>query len=209
MSIIFTPSSPYTTSSDPISNVLLSPFISDPLSNVLLSPDVIMSSIFPISNLPPMTVNLEFSKPLISFYETIDDNLSVREKMVKYYFDIIRDKWLLDELNDILNYFTYKDGKVSMIKKLSDYDPKNISKDTDKIAEEKVKYIEKHVLDKYDLTKLLAKFTKETGSKWVNLPKNEFFLRIAVKEYLMKEIKKKLKGQDGGSGYGTLLKRCN
>jgi len=187
MSIIFTPtSSLYTPSSTFI--------ISDPASDVLVSSEVILSSIFPMTApIPPLTINLDYSKPLISFYETIDDNLSVREKMVNYYFDLIRDKWLLDEINDILNYFVYRDGKVSLIKDLSEYNPKNIAKDTDKIAEEKVKYIEKHVMDKYDLSKLLSKFTKETGSKWVNLPKNEFFLRIAVKEHLMHKIKKQLK----------------
>ena len=186
MSIIFTPtSSLYTPSSTLI--------ISDPASDVLVSSDVILSSIFPTTTLPPLTISLDYSKPLISFYETIDDNLSVREKMVDYYFDLIRDKWLLDELNDILNYFIYRDGKVNLIKNLSEYNPNNISKDNDKIAEEKVKYIEKHIMDKYDLTKLLSKFTKETGSKWVNLPKNEFFLRIAVKDHLIHKIKKAIK----------------
>lgn len=189
MSIIFTPSSSIFTPS----NTLL---VSDPTSDILVSSEVILSSIFPTTILPPLTISLDYSKPLISFYETIDDNLSVREKMVNYYFDVIRDKWLLDELNDILNYFVYRDGKVGLIKNLSEYHPNNIAKDSNKNAEEKVKYIEKHIMDKYDLTKLLSNFTKETGSKWVNLPKNEFFLRIAVKEHLIHKIKKQIKRKD-------------
>lgn len=186
MSIIFTPSSSIIT---PTSTLV----ISDTISDVLVSPEVILSSVLPTTSVKPITINLDYSKPLISFYETIDDNLSVRESMVNYYFDLIRDKWLLDEINDILNYFTYKDGKVNLINKLSDYSPNNIAKDTDKIAEEKVKYIEKHIMTKYDLTKLMSKFTKETGSKWVNLPKNEFFFRMAVKEHLLHKIKKMIK----------------
>ena len=187
MSVIFTPTSSLFTPSSTF-------IVSDTITDVLISPDVILSSVFPSTiPLPPITINLDYGKPLISFYETIDDNLSVREKMVNYYFDIIRDKWLLDELNDILNYLVHRDGKVSLIKNLSEYHPNNIAKDTDKIAEEKVKYIEKHVMDKYDLTKLLSKFTKETNSKWVNLPKNEFFLKIAVKEHLIHKIKKAIR----------------
>jgi len=180
MSVLFTPSSPTI------------------LSDILFT-DSIVSTISPFSPLNsiftpvPLTINWEFNRPIIGMYETIDTNPDVRSKMLRYYFDLIRDDWLLDDLNDILNYFNYKDGKVNMINKLEEYNPNNIAKDTDQIAEKKVEFIEKNVFTKHDLKHVLRKFTKESNSKWVDLPKNEFFLKKVVKEYIIKEIKNKLR----------------
>jgi len=137
----------------------------------------------------PLTLSFEFSKPIIGIYDTIDNNPKVRQKMIDYYFDLIRDKWLLDELNDILNYFIYNNGEIS----LTDYNKNNIYNDTDQIAEKKVEYIEKHIFSIANLTKLLKKFIKETNTKWVMLPKHESLLRYVVKKYLVKLITKKLK----------------
>ncbi|QKF93778.1 hypothetical protein QKU48_gp0320 [Fadolivirus algeromassiliense] len=176
MSIIYTPTS--------------SVILTDPISP-LISEHVLT----PISPFQPLTLSFEFSKPIIGVYETIDTNPEVRKKMTDYYFDLIRDKWLLDEINDILNYFIYKDGKVSMIKDLSEYNSNNISKDTDQIAEKKVEFIENNIFNKYNLIEVLTKFGKEINSKWVDFPKHEFFLRQVVQEYIVKEIKKKIKGQ--------------
>ena len=180
MSIVYSPTS--------------SVFFHEPYSEALVSPNIYVSTISPLSpfNLP-LTVNLDYSKPLVSVYDTIDNQPNVRKTMLNYYYDFIRDKWLLDELNDILNYFTYKDGKVELIKNLADYSPNNIAKDSDETAEKKVKFIEKNIFTKYDLLELLDKFTRETNTKWVNLPKNEFFLRQATKEYILKKIIRKLR----------------
>ena len=185
-----------------ISDVIYSPsssssaFFSDPyVSDTIITPlnkytnDVITLS--PYSS--PLTLSFDYNKPLIGVYETIDNNPNVRRKMIKYYYDMVRDQWLLDELNDILNYFSYDDGKVRLISSLSDYSPKNIAKDTDRIAERKVEFIENTILTKYDMAEILNKFTKNMHIKWVDIPKHEFMLRQAIREYLMKEINRKLR----------------
>lgn len=172
------------------------PYYSDTTISSIYSP---LSPLSPLNHVlsplspGPLTISFELSKPIVGVYETIDDQPEVRKKMLNYYYDLIRDKWLLDELNDILNYVVYRDGHASLIKNLSEYNSNNIAKDTDQIAEKKVEFLEKDIFTKYDLTELLTKFTKETNSKWVDLPKNEFFLRQATKEYIVKKIKKQLK----------------
>jgi hypothetical protein len=129
----------------------------------------------------------------MSSYETIDNNPEMRQKMINYFYDLIRDKWLLDEINDVLNYYTYKNGEVKMISNIDEYSKKNIANDTDEIAEKKVKYISKTILDKYAVENMLHTFTKGTNTKWVNLPKNEFYLIKFAKEYIVKKIMKLLK----------------
>jgi len=113
-----------------------------PLFPPIFSESLPFSVLGPLNNL---TLSFEYSKPVIGVYETIDTNPEVRMTMINYYFDLIRDKWLLDDLNDILNYFTYANGKVDMIHNMDQYKSSNINNDTDAIAEEKVKYITKKI----------------------------------------------------------------
>lgn len=167
-------------------------------SPIIVTDSIVSSEIFfPHAFTQPnkFTLNFDFSKPLVSVYETIDNNPDVRKKMADYYYDLIRDKWLLDEINDILNYFVIENGEVQMIDDISKYSKHNIAKDTNKTAEQKVKFITKTLFDRYALTDVLTKFTKGTDTKWVNLPKNEHFLIKFVKEYLMKLILKKFQNK--------------
>src|SRR5437868_1047576 len=97
-------------------------FLFTPPSPTILSDSLnSIDSISPLTFSPiftptgPMTLSLEYSQPIIGFYETIDNDPDVRSKMLKYYFDLLRDDWLLDDLNDVLNYFTFKNGQVAMI----------------------------------------------------------------------------------------------
>ena len=165
------------------------------VTDSIISPYSTVSTISPYTTIiPPLTINFDFDKPFIGPYETIDNNPKIRKIMIKYYFDLLRDKWLLDELNDILNYFQYKNGRVELIDNWTDYSPNNIMRDTDEIAENKIEYIEKYIFTKYDLINVMTKFTTETNTKWVDLPKNELIFRKIVKDQIIREIKKKLKG---------------
>jgi hypothetical protein len=194
MSIVFTPTSSIVWTDSIVSSDV---YLTDSIISTV-SPLTPFTPVFTTVPSGPLTISFNYSKPLIGVYETIDTNPEVRKKMLDYYYDLIRDDWLLDELNDVLNYFTYRDGKVNMIKNASEYSSNNIVKDTDKIAEAKVEYIEKHIFTEYDLMKILDKFTREVNCKWVDLPKQSFFLKQAIKEYLIRDIKKRLKDQKGG-----------
>ncbi len=164
-----------------------------PTETVLISSDVIFPN--PFEPIKPTIINFDYSHPLISSYETIDNNLELRQRMLKYIYDLVRDKWLLDEINSILNYYTYSNGEVKLISNMSDYSKSNISKDTNEIAEKKVKYITKTILDKFAMEHILNKFTKYTNTKWVNLVKNEYYLMKFIKEYIVKKITKLLKNK--------------
>ena len=190
--------------------------IFSPLSSVFSPAEIVLSDSFtsspfhpfsPLSPLNhvfspvtpgPLTLSFELTQPIIGFYESIDNNPDVRKKMINYYYDLVRDKWLLDDLNDILNYFVYKNGQVSMIKNLSEYNPNNIANDTDQIAEKKVEFIEKEIFTKYHLTDLLTRFSKESNTKFVDMPKANYFVKDSIEKYIKKEIKKKLKGKHEG-----------
>jgi hypothetical protein len=153
----------------------------------------------------PLVLSWATDTPRIGVYETIDNDPNVREKMVDYYFDKLRDEYLLDEMNDLLAFFTYKDGKVHMIKRISDYNADSIAHDTDATAEKKVEYIEEHIFGKNDLKYFMKEFTKKTSTKYVEIPKNEIAFRETLRKYIKRKIKKMILGgekkQDGGVMY--------
>jgi hypothetical protein len=189
-------------------------------SDIFLTTDSIMSPLSPFHPLSPMSplnhiLTPDIPKPLvlswatdeprIGVYETIDNDPIVREKMINYYFDKLRDDWLLDEMNDLLAFFTYKDGKVHMIRALSNYNPDSIKDDTDAIAEKKVEYIEEHVFSKYDLEKFMKEYTRKADTRYVMIPKSEYPFRETLRKYIKRKIKKMILGgekkQDGGVMY--------
>lgn len=183
-----------------MSSLIFSPTDAIILSDTIISPVAPLSlfspqftTLPPVNKIGPLTLNLEFERPIVGFLETIDNNPDVRRKMINYIYDLVRDKWLLDDINDVLNYFVYSNGQIQMISNLNEYNPNNIMKDTNQIAEKKVEFIENMLFTKHDLKHVLRKFIKETNTKWVDLPKNKFFLKQGIKEYIIKKIKNKLR----------------
>jgi hypothetical protein len=159
--------------------------------SVLVSSDVFFNNLFEPKK--KVTVNFNYSSPLISVYETIDNNPEMRHKMVDYFYDLARDKWFLDDINDVLNYYKYSNGEVKIIENISEYSKNNIAKDTNKTAWEKVKYMTKTTFDKYTMKDILKTFVKNTNTKWVDLPKNKYYVMKFTKEYILKKIMRELK----------------
>ncbi len=146
------------------------------------------SSPFMSTSMLSSTINFEYSKPVLGVYQSIDNNYEVRKHILKYYFDLLRDKWLLDDMNSVLNYFIVKDGHVQLIHNINDYSKKNILNDTDVTAELKVKYIEKNIFGRDDLYDTMDKFASESGIKWVYIPKHEYLFKKVVKKAVIREI---------------------
>lgn len=183
----------------PYASPTISPYIS-PISPLIKVGDTLISSevyfpsmaspflTSPLATSPydKLTINLEQSKPLVSKYDSIDNLPSTIEMMVKYYYFKTLDKWLPDELSALLNYFSYKDGKVEIVKDLSQTKKEN--KDSDEVIEKKIDYIQQNVFSKSDMKKLLKKFVQKHNTKFSYLPRNEDYLRHYVKKHLKSRI---------------------
>lgn len=170
------------------SPVYMTSTVSDAL--VSITPNAFVSS-------PVVTsINLTYSKPLVGHYESLNWKPEIHERLAKHYYYKTLDKWLMEDITDVLNYFVVRDGKVSMISNLSDYKSTNIDKDTDKTAKLKADYIGEHVLSTRKMKKILTKFVHETEINWIDIPRNEYSLRRAVEHELIKLIRKKIKKTD-------------
>jgi len=159
-----------------------------------------ISSVSPLGILPlgyledkKYTPTIRFSqdKPLtISFYENLNFDSKIHQRLTKFFYYKTLDKWLYKDLHDILNYLKVKDGKVSIINSMKDYDALAVEKDTQKDADLKVKFIEDNVFTKHDMKRILQEYIAETGTNWVDLPKNSYFIKKLTKDKIMRHIKR-------------------
>lgn len=158
----------------PLSPLVLfdQPFIT-PISSVVQYPSTYVPSI-----------NLRYSKPLFSFYEDLDKDPRIHKRLTKYYYYKILDKWLYDDLSDLLKFLDVKDNNVVIIK--------NDKKDSDTDIEKKIDFLEKF-LTKSFIYMLISRYIAETGTRWVDLHKNEYFLKQVFKEKIKKKLEKELK----------------
>ncbi len=99
------------------------------------------------------------------------------------------DKWLYEEMLDVLNYFKIVDGKVKLISSLKDYDPRSVDKDTTQTVEKKTDYIQENVFFRGDVEKILKKYVRETGTNWYDIPNNTYFVKKIIKDELINRIK--------------------
>ncbi len=147
----------------------------------------------PLLDSPVLTsVNLTFSKPAIGFYENMNVDPKLHERMVKhFYLYKTMGDWIYDELVDLLNYFYIgKDKKVHLIKSLDDYDETNIESDTEEMIEKKIDYLRANIFEKKHMKHILRDLVRERRINWYDLPKNEKKVRRAVKRFLQKRLQK-------------------
>src|SRR5438309_10192629 len=76
----------------------------------------------------------------------LDKDPRVQKQMTNFFRYKTLDKWLYDDMLDILNYFKVDDKGVRIIRSLDEYREDAVSKDSMSDIEKKVDYIEKYFL---------------------------------------------------------------
>lgn len=141
------------------------------------------------------SLNLTYSKPVYGFYENLNTDPELHEKMVNhfYYYKLLGE-WIYDEFIEVLSYLKVdKNGEVSLINSLNDYDEKSVDKDSDKIIEKKIEYMRKNVFRPKDMMHLLNDLVHETGTNWYDLPHKEKLVIKTIGRGLDKKFRKLIK----------------
>ena len=124
---------------------------------------------------------------ITSDYDTVDNDVELRSKMNKYFYEKLFNVWLMRENDRLLRYFKVKNNKVAKLSSRKDYEKNVINSNNDR--KKIIEYILNNVYDKYDLKLSLKKFIRKTETKWFDLKDNEVF----VKEQITKDIKRKIR----------------
>jgi Asp-tRNA(Asn)/Glu-tRNA(Gln) amidotransferase B subunit len=145
-----------------------------------------------LSTTPPnvASLNLSYSKPTLSIYSDLNADPDVQHRIVKFVQMKTLDHWLYRDLAPLLGYFKVdSSGKVSVITKKEDYNPKSIKDDSDEIIEKKIDFIEENLLTRKTVKKILDRYVSDTNGEWVKIPKRPEVIKILIGEKLKKMIK--------------------
>lgn len=147
----------------------------------------------PYSPYPYITsVNLDYTKPSVGVFENLNADPRIRKRIVKFFYYKILDNWLMDDLVDILNFFTIKDGKVDLIDNISQYEPLGSYNESEEIKEKKIDFIEDFFLTKSFVSRVLDEYVNNTKTNWYELPKNSYFIKDIIAKKLTNRIKRAL-----------------
>ncbi len=148
-------------------------------------------------NVNPNAVSMLAVKPTV--YVDIDTGLNdsyvVQKDVTKYFMYKTLDKWIYQDLPSVLKYLVYRDGKVSLIKKLGDKENNEVSKDSEKALEAKADFIEEKILDESRTREILIRIMRELGLKWFELPYREGLVKEVMERFLKKKLKKMVSGE--------------
>jgi len=140
------------------------------------------------------SLNLSYSRPLFSIHENYERNPRLHRRMAKYYYYKTYEKWLGDDLVDILGYFTSSGKKVNLVSSVNKYSTK---RDNNVDMKKKIDFIKEKFLDEIWVLRILHKFVRETGTagSWFDLPRNEYFVRRYIHRALKKKIEKAIRNK--------------
>jgi hypothetical protein len=213
MSVIYTSDDPYSIGLTPVTTITplgLTPVDYDVVTTVTpLSPgSPVVSSILPavgtVTTVTPISpivvtsdidspyvaaVDFTYSKPYFSVYENLNVDPYIHDRMTKYYLAKTLEKWLYEDLIDVLNYIKVRDNKVDVISSLKEYNPVAVNSDSDATIKKKIDFLEKYFLNKRIIKKWLRDFIKGSASNWFDLTKSEYFLKDLFKKKLTKLLK--------------------
>lgn len=135
------------------------------------------------------TVVIPGSIPLPSYLD-LNKDPRVHKQVVKYYRYKTLDKWLYNDMIDILGYFYVDDKGVHLINNLSEYREDAAATDSEQTIERKIEYIEKYFLTEDTMYRILTKLVTGASINWYDLHKNEFFVKEDIKLQLKNILKK-------------------
>lgn len=98
----------------------------------------------------------------------------IHKQVTKYFRYKILDKWLYEEMSDILGYFKVSGENVELIKNISDVGKQNHS---DQDVEKIINYMEKNILTEDTTSRIIHHFVKSAKANWYDLHKNEYFVK--------------------------------
>jgi hypothetical protein len=119
----------------------------------------------------------------------LNNDSRVRNQVTKYFRYKTLDKWLYEDMSNLLGYFVVSPSGVQLVKNMSDYKDSVVSQmnpdDVDKI----VNWIEHYLLTEDTMKKILNHFVKETKANWYDLHKNEYFIKEIIQKKLLSIIR--------------------
>lgn len=124
--------------------------------------------------------------PQVPQFLDLNHNKRVQKQVTRYYRYKTLDKWIYDDMSDILNYFTVGANGAELVSSLSNIHEKQRSPEE---IEKIITYIEHYILTDETMKRILANFVETAKANWYDLHKNEYFVKDLIHKKLLSIIK--------------------
>jgi len=161
--------------------------------------DVITTS-YPLIYTSPQIINPKLATPFVSVnplrpnvvtyghYENLDKDKTIQKTVSKYVFYKIVDKWLYDDLKDLLAFVKIVDGKPQLIRNMNDFRPESISNESVEGIEKRIAYMEHILLNKKLVKHILKKIVKDNNIHWYHLNKHSDLIKKTFYKYIKSKL---------------------
>lgn len=177
-------------------SLLLSPFSNTkvkvtPFSTTVTTVNNTLNPLSPFSPFSPIVVPGQ----IIPLYQMevdtgLNENPFAQKQMLDYIMAKVYNKWIYGkDMCYLLKYMKVVNGKVKYLSSIDEFKNNKICDDSDVDVELKVDFIEKYILSKGDLKKLLKRMIDELGFKWYEFPQKLDIISDAVERHIKKSLK--------------------
>ncbi len=173
-----------------------SPMVFTPTASVLATTESAVLSPAVSSVVAPLGTSvidgpLRVVKPLyprtpIVEYQNLDNDPTVRRRMMKYYYNKIHGKWIMDDYDKLHKYVKVQNGKAGLIKNLSSYQKGEVAAKNTKL---KIKFLLDNYAKKEDIKRYLHQYIKDSQGHWYNLGTEKLRVKRALYKYMKEAIR--------------------
>ena len=130
-------------------------------------------------------------KQIYKFNQNLNVSKQVQKTISKYIYYKLIDDWLYTRLFPILAFVKIVDGNPQLIKSIKEYNISILSSQTNKEIEKRVEYLEKNIITKKLVFKVLKRIVKKMCLNWYELDKHVYKIQQVFIEYfkdLLEEV---------------------
>lgn len=125
--------------------------------------------------------------------QNLNTSKQVQKTISKYIYYKLVDEWLYTKLFPLLAFVKLVDSKPQLIKSISEYNISKLSTQTDEEIEMRAEYLEKNIITKKLVFKILKKIIKRMCLNWYELDKHEKTIQNIFMEYFKDLIEESIK----------------
>lgn len=127
------------------------------------------------------------------FNQNLNTSEKVKKTISKYIYYKLVDEWLYTKLFPILAFVKIVNSKPQLIKSMDEYNVSKLSTQTDEEIEMRAEYLEKNIITKKLVAKLLKKIVKRMCLNWYELDKHEKTIQKVFMEYFKDLLEESIK----------------
>ena len=158
------------------------------------NPNIKLSSLNTIEQLNELNkktwINNQISQ-INKFNQNLNTSKQVQKTITKYIYYKLVDEWLYTKLFPLLSFVKIVDSKPQLIKSMSEYDINKLASETDDEIEQRAEYLEKNIITKKLVSKVLKRIVKRMCLNWYELDKHIKTIQEVFLEYfkdLLEEV---------------------